>query len=104
MKNTNKTSIVLKVIVVIFIIGIPTYFILASFGKSVYITGTVESFTNNQIETQNRIVLLKLDDGKIIWANAGDDFNFRRGRRAIVKEKTQHYFGAKDYYFIKYIE
>jgi hypothetical protein len=95
---------VLKAFIVISILGILFYFTLAPFGKSVYISGTVESFNNNPSETQSRIVIIKLDDGKMVWANAGDDFNFRKGHRAMVKEKTQHYFGAKDYHFIKYIE
>ena len=72
------------------------------FGQSKPVTGTVTFFYNDQIENQPVYVVVVLDDGGTVQARAPDNFQYRKGQRVLLNERTS-VWGGKTYQCLKYL-
>lgn len=72
------------------------------FGKSRTVTGTLTFFYNVQIENQPVYLVVDLEDGQTIRASAPDKFDFRKGHKVLLNERTT-VLGGKNYQFITYV-
>ncbi len=88
---------VLAIIAAIFFLPLAYYF-----GQSKTISGTATFFYNGQIENQPVYVVVELDDGRTIHASAPDNYEFRKGHKVLLNERTT-IFGGKNYQFLKYL-
>ena len=72
------------------------------FGQSKPVTGAVTFFYNDQIENQPVYVVVVLDDSGTVQARAPDNFQYRKGHRVLLNERT-NVWGGKTYQFLKYL-
>lgn len=72
------------------------------YGSSTEVTGTVMHFYQGQSEDVPVYVLIALDNGGTVHASAPDNFVFRKGHKAVIRELTT-YIGSTHYSFRRYI-
>jgi hypothetical protein len=77
--------------------------IVFSFGISRNVEGQVTFFYNEQIDNAPVYVVVVLDKGGAVSARAPSNFDFRKGRKAVLSEKSS-IFGTKSYTFLAYVD
>ena len=63
--------------------------------------GQVTFFYHDQIENAPAYVVVVLDEGPTVHARAPNNFDFRRGHKAVLNERST-ILGSKSYIFIGY--
>jgi hypothetical protein len=72
------------------------------FGQNNTFTGTVTFFYNIQSKNSPVYVVAVLDDGRTVHARAPDKFEFRKGHKILLNERTT-LLGGKSYQFLAYL-
>jgi len=101
MKKTKKLRWALPVTITILILLFAGY-VVFSFGTSRNVVGQVTFFYNEQIDNAPVYVVVVLDKGATFSARAPNNFDFRKGRKAVLSERSS-IFGTKSYTFSTYV-